>query len=149
MLVLFVALCGGFFAEPLCAQDRRDAREELIRRLEEEERRAVIDADTGTLERLWSPGMIVNNPQSTITPDRGAILNLVRSGTIRYARFERAIEAIRFADDLAIVMGAEVVEPAGNHPKAGRKLKRRFTNIWRETDGRWQVIARHANVVPE
>jgi len=146
---LFVALCSSFCTKPLCAQEPSDPREKSIRQLEDEEKQAVIDADAGKLEQLWSPQMIVNNPQSRITPDREAILNLVRNGAIKYSRFERTIEAIRFVGDLAIVMGAEIVEPTGQNPRAGQKVKRRFTNIWRQADGRWQVIARHANVIPE
>lgn len=104
---------------------------------------------TEKLQQLWSPLMIVNNPQSTITPDRAAILAPVHKGAIKYSSFERTIEAVRFHEGLAIVMGAEVVEAIGTNPRAGQKVKRRFTNIWRQADGRCQVIARHANVIPE
>ena len=93
--------------------------------------------------------MIVNNPQSTITPDREAILKLVRGGFIKYSSFERTIEAVRFHGDLAIVMGAEKVDAIGNNPKAGQQVKRRFTNIWARSGDTWQVIARHANVIPD
>lgn len=149
MIGLLVIFCGSLLVRPLCAQLPGGDREEVIRHLEEDERKAVLASDTAKLEELWSPVMIVNNPQSTITPDRQAILNLVRGGFIKYSRFERTIEAIRFHGDLAIVMGAETVEPIGNNPKAGQKVKRRFTNVWLQAEGRWQVIARHANVIPE
>ncbi|WP_044891805.1 nuclear transport factor 2 family protein [Opitutus terrae] len=151
MLGLLVILCGSLLVRPLCAQSTGGNREEVIRHLEEDERKAVLASDTAKLEELWSPMMIVNNPQSTITPDRQAILNLVRGGFIKYSRFERTIEAIRFHGDLAIVMGAETVEPIGNNPKAGQSVKRRFTNVWLQAGGRWQVIAarqRHSGVEP-
>jgi hypothetical protein len=58
----------GFLATPLLGQEK-DGRESSIRALEERERQAVLASDTDTLQKLWSPLMIVNNPQSTITPD--------------------------------------------------------------------------------
>ena len=145
--VLPLVLCG-LLATPLAAQERDD-RESSIRALEEQERQAVLHSDTDALQKLWSPVMIVNNPQSTITPDREAVLTLVRDGFIKYSSFERTIEAVRFHGDLAIVMGAEKVEPIGRNPKAGQQVKRRFTNIWSRTGSTWQVIARHANVIPD
>ena len=146
--VLPIVLCGSLLAKPLWAQPPDD-RESAIRALEEQERQAVLRSDADALERLWSPRMIVNNPQSTITPDREAVLKLVRTGFIKYSRFERTIEAVRFHGDLAIVMGAETVEPVGQNPRAGQHVKRRFTNMWSRAGDTWQVIARHANVVPD
>ena len=146
--VLPIVLCGAFLTTPLWGQEK-DARESSIRALEEQERQAVLRSDTDTLQRLWSPLMIVNNPQSTITPDRDAILKLVRDGFIKYSSFERTIEAVRFHGDLAIVMGAEKVDAIGRNPKAGQQVKRRFTNVWARTGDTWQVIARHANVIPD
>jgi len=122
--------------------------EETIRSLENQERGAVLAGDTATLERLWSGTMIVNNPQSSISADRGVVLGLVRNGLIRYSSFERTIEAIRFDGDIAIVMGAELVAPVGDAPHAGQTVHRRFTNIWRRKGTAWEMIARHANVIP-
>jgi ketosteroid isomerase-like protein len=121
--------------------------EDTIRQLEEQERQAVRNEDVAALERLWSEEFIVNNPQNKITMSRGDALALVKRGLIRYAAFERRIEAIRFYDDIAIVMGAETVEPVGDAPRAGSIVERRYTNIWRKKDSTWRMIARHANVI--
>lgn len=124
-----------------------DSDEDEIRQLEDQERQAVLNQDLEALERLWSEEFIVNNPQNQISASRGDVLALVKRGLIRYAAFERQIETIRFNADLAIVMGAETVEPVGNAPRAGRIVERRFTNIWRKQGAAWQMIARHANVI--
>ena len=122
--------------------------EETIRSLENQERGAVLAGDTATLERLWSETMIVNNPQSSISADRGVVLGLVRRGLIRYSSFARTIEAIRFDGDIAIVMGSEEVVPVGDAPHAGQTVHRRFTNIWKRAGTTWVMIGRHANVIP-
>lgn len=121
--------------------------EDTIRQLEEQERQAVLNEDTAALEHLWSEEFIVNNPQNRVTTSRGDALTLVKRGLIRYAAFERRIEMIRFYDDIAIVMGAETVEPVGDTPRAGKIVERRYTNIWRKKDSTWRMIARHANVI--
>jgi len=127
----------------------RAASEDAIRGMEEQERSAVLQEDVPALERLWSEQLIVNNPQNEISADRAAVLDRVKRGLIRYSRFDRQIEAIRFSDDIAIVMGSETivrkVDAAGG-PQA--PVRRRFTNIWRQSGGVWRMIARHANVVP-
>jgi ketosteroid isomerase-like protein len=122
--------------------------EGTIRALEEQERVAVLNEDVAALERLWGEQFIVNNPQNEISADRGAVLDRVRRGLIRYSKFERRIEAIRFNEDIAIVMGSETVVPKNNTGGSSPVVQRRFTNIWRKTGTTWRAIARHANVTP-
>ncbi len=127
----------------------RDADPEaaFIRDLEDQERNAVLQQDVGALERMWSEALIVNNPQNQLSSDRKVVMDLVRRGLIRYTRFERRIDAIRMDGDIALVMGAETVEPIGEAPRAGRTVERRFTHVWKKHDTLWRLIARHANVV--
>ena len=148
---LCVLLLAALFASIAGAQSEPSAetrREEAIRLAENEERLAVLGGDTASLERLWSASMIVNNPQSRISANRDAVLELVRKGLIRYSSFERTIEAIRFEGQIAIVMGAETVVPTGNAPGAGHPVHRRFTNLWKHQGNGWVMIGRHANVIP-
>jgi ketosteroid isomerase-like protein len=122
--------------------------ETAIRSLEEQERAAVLNEDVPALERLWSEQFIVNNPQNEISADRNAVLDRVKRGLIRYSQFERRIESIRFDGDVAIVMGSETVVRKGDTAGAPPTVRRRFTNIWRQSGSTWHMIARHANVVP-
>jgi hypothetical protein len=145
-LLLTVLFTSSVHAQP----DSRapSGSEESIRLLEDQERLAVLKGDTATLERLWSETMIVNNPQSSISADRGVVLALVRKGLIRYSSFERSIEAIRMDGEIAVVMGAEEVVSVGDAPRAGQAVHRRFTNVWKKKGTTWVMIARHANVIP-
>jgi ketosteroid isomerase-like protein len=128
--------------EPLSTEER------TIRALEEQERIAVLNEDVTALEQLWAEQFIVNNPQNEISADRGAVLDRVRRGLIRYSKFERRIEAIRFNEDIAIVMGSETVVPKSDAAGSSQAVHRRFTNIWRKTGATWRAIARHANAIP-
>ena len=146
----YLFVIAALLAPSVLAESERSAAgaEEQIRSLENEERLAVLAGDIAVLERVWAETMIVNNPQNVISTDRNVVLGLVRKGLIQYSAFERTIEAIRFDGELAIVMGSETIVPAGNSPQAGRKLQRRFTNLWKKKDGTWRMIGRHANLIP-
>jgi len=120
--------------------------EVAIRALEDKARLAVLTSDIAALEELWSESFIVNNPENQILANRTAVLDRVHQGQIHYSKFEREIEAIRFAGDIAIVMGAETVLAAG--AAEDQVVHRRFTNVWRREGSTWRAIARHANVIP-
>src|SRR5262245_51781960 len=142
LLLSSLALCA-----PAQSQQPLSADEKAVRSLEEQERLAVLNEDIAALERLWAEQFIVNNPQNEISADRNAVLDRVRRGLIRYSKFERRIEAIRFSGDIAIVMGSETVEPKSAAGGSTQAVQRRFTNIWKKTGTTWRAIARHANVI--
>ena len=146
--LLAYALVSMLLVGPLSirAQELLASKEGEIRSLEEQERMAVLKEDVSTLERLWSEQFIVNNPQNEISPDRNAVFDRIKSGLIRYSQFDRRIEVIRFNEDIAIVMGSETVLRKGD--AQAQTVHRRFTNVWRKSGKTWQLIARHANVVP-
>src|SRR5262245_42119161 len=87
---------------PLPAEETRTNDERTVRELEERQAAAVLKQDVATLERLWSPQMIVNNPQNGITPNRDGVLDRVKRGLIRYSSYDLKIEAIRVTGDIAI-----------------------------------------------
>jgi len=142
LLTCSLSVSAAQSEEPLAAK------ESTIRSLEEQERTAVLKEDVQTLERLWSEQLIVNTPQNEISADRSVVLDRVKRGLIRYSQFERRIEMVRFNGDLAIVMGSEVVVRKGDEASATQAVRRRFTNIWRESGRTWRMIVRHANIVP-
>jgi ketosteroid isomerase-like protein len=117
-----------------------------LRELEQQEVGAILAADLGTLERLWHQDYVVNAPNNTVVQGREMCLDLVKAGIISYHAFTRSIEHVSIAGDLGIAMGSETVQPKMG-PQAGQVIERRYTNVWREVDGRWQMVGRHANVI--
>src|SRR5262245_13631427 len=146
--LLSLLLASSLAASAAQPAEALAAKESAIRSLEEQERMAVLNEDLQALERLWSEHLIVNNPQNEVSPDRSAVIDRVKRGLIRYSQFERRIESIRIDGDLAIVMGSETVVRKGDAASASQAVRRRFTNIWRQSGATWRMIARHANVVP-
>ena len=122
--------------------------EPTIRMFEDQERVAVFHEDVAALERIWSPQLIVNNPQNSISADRSVVIDLVRQGRIRYSRFDRRVEAIRFNDDIAIVMGSETVVRKLENGDNGPPVERRYSHVWKRTGSGWRLIARHFSLAP-
>lgn len=125
----------------------QDAREAEITRLENLEREAVMRSDSTMLyDKLWSPGMVINTPANIVGTVDGTKQHL-RSGGLAYASFQRVIEKITFHDNVAIVMGHEVIRPQGTQPNAGKTVTRRFTNIWMYRHNTWSIIGRQATII--
>jgi ketosteroid isomerase-like protein len=113
-----------------------------IRELEEQSRAAFLAGDVDTLDQLWDDGFLVNSPLEQVN-DRALVLKLLQSGRIRHTALEVEIEHIRRHGDVVIVMGNDTA----TDPPDGKVTRRRFTNIWQLQDGRWRMIARHAQAV--
>ena len=141
-ILTFIFLLPGFAIAVDPTVD--ESVEATIRRLDLAEASAVLTADFDTVEKLWAPDMIVNNPFNQVVK---ASSGRVRTGAVTYASFTRNIESIQIHDTTAIVMGNEIVVPSGNSIGAGTTIHRRYTNIWMKRDGQWLLTARHANVI--
>jgi len=141
---LRIFICLLFATNLVLAQDPREA---VIRNLENLERESVLKADSNALfNKLWSPKMVVNTPGNIVGTVEGT-KQLLRTGGLNYLSFERSIENIAFNDDVAIVMGEEKIKPQGKQPNAGRLVTRRFTNVWKYSNGAWSIIARQATII--
>jgi hypothetical protein len=120
--------------------------ENEIRRLDQLEARATISGDTITLKKLWSPNFVVNNPVNRIV-NVTQIRQLMKEGKIAYTTFSRVIEKVTITGAVAVTMGYEENEPEKQTENAGKKVTRRYTNVWlNEKDG-WRIIARQATVI--
>jgi ketosteroid isomerase-like protein len=131
----------------LAAQNDNDLLREEIRKLDMAHAAAIFNGDAEALDNLMDDDVTVNHPTNRIVKEKKELLDLIRQGIIRYTSFERYPETFLFFKDMVIVMGSEVVVPARGAPNAGKSLKRRYTNVWMNQDGKWRLTVRHANNV--
>lgn len=148
-LVLFATSWLGVGA----MSQAHDSIENIVRRLDDQERAAALARDVPALQRLWSEEFAVNAPNNQVVVGRKAVLDtFVGSGVINFSTFDRHIELVRVDGPFVFIMGLEVLVPVADAPAAGlvagRTTKRRFTNIWKNEGGTWRLFARHANVIP-
>ena len=115
-----------------------------IRKLEQGQVDALLRNDIDEMQKHWSKDYIVNNPFNKVVK---ASEGPIRARTLTYSSFLREIESITIHRDIVIVMGNETIVPTGSSPESGMILHRRFTNIWMNEEGKWLLVARHANVI--
>ncbi len=141
---LISSACLTFVSKNALAQDTREPE---IRRMENLERESVLKGDSVALfDKIWSPTMIVNTPANVVGTVEGTKAHF-RSGDLNYLSFERNIEKITFNDNVAIVMGGEIIKPQGHQVNAGKTVSRRFTHVWLYKNNQWSIIARQATII--
>src|SRR5262245_57809599 len=118
---LISSVCLAFIFNFAFAQDPKETE---IRRMENLERESVLKGDSAVLfDKIWSSNMIVNTPANVVGTVEGTKAHL-RSGDLNYLSFERNIEKITFNDNVAVVMGGEVIKPRGHQVNAGKTVSR-------------------------
>ena len=122
--------------------------EQEVRRLNREEVEAFLHKDPSAMARLWSDDLVVTNPLNKFVTKQ-QVLGMMQSGMLVITNYDRRIEYLRVYGDTVIVAGSEDVTWGGGMPNAGKLEHLRFTGIWMKQQGRWQEIARHANIVPQ
>jgi hypothetical protein len=132
--------------QPTISEDNRT--DEEIRGANVEEVQAFLHNDPKTMARLWSDNFVVTNPLNKFV-NKQQVLGMVESGVLVITSYDRHIEYVRVYGDTAIVAGSETVVWGGKMPNAGKTEHLRFTGIWMKQGGRWQEVARHANIVPQ
>ena len=120
--------------------------EEEVRRLNEQEVQALLRNDVATLRRLWSDDFVVTNPFNKFI-NKQQVVEMTESGTLAFTSYDRQVDYVRVYGDTAVVAGSETVVWAGKLPTAGQTSHLRFTGVWMKQGGRWQEVARHANMV--
>jgi hypothetical protein len=138
LTILFISIASNVLAQ--------DPRESEIRRLENVERESVLKGDSTVLfDKIWAPTMVINAPANIVGTVQSTKA-IFRAGGLSYLSFERTIEKITFNDNIAIVMGGEVIKPQGKQPNSGKTVFRRFTHVWLFKNNSWSIIARQATI---
>ena len=119
-----------------------------VRRLNAQEVEALLHNDIRTLGRLWSSDFVVTNPLNKFV-NKQEVVGLIESNFLAFTSYDRQVEYVRIYGDTAIVAGGETVVWAGKMPNAGKMSHLRFTAVWVKQDGRWQQVARHANILDQ
>jgi ketosteroid isomerase-like protein len=103
---------------------------------------ASMRGDWDAVEKtFFAPDLVVHAPINRVV-GRDNVMARMRNGQIAYEANtgEHRVEFIGVRGDVVVVMGEESVKPVGNAPNAGKLIRRRFTDIWKNIDGR-RIVA--------
>jgi len=146
VLAAFLAATSVLAAAQITQITKNHGAGEELRRLNAEEVDGLLRSDLTILKSLWSDDFVVTNPFNKFV-NKPQVVDIVENGTLAFKSYDRQIEYIHFYANTAIVAGSETVVWAGKLPIAGQTSHLRFTGIWMRLAGRWQEVARHANIV--
>ena len=108
---------------------------------------ALVAGDMATFAAVFTDDAAINSPQNTVNRPAQA-KGRFAAGLIAYSRYDRVIDyaAVRPGGEV-VVMGEERLVPRDGAPNAGRTVRRRFTDVWRDESGTWKLALRQATIV--
>ena len=109
---------------------------DVLNELHERAFAALLEGDTGTLERLWAPDWVFSAPDGR-TISRAGFLELFETGAIRYDSIADLEAEARTYGDAAVILGTVRIwytSPDGPHEE-----HLRYTTIYARGEGPWQM----------
>jgi hypothetical protein len=109
---------------------------------------AAITSSGATAEsERYSSTFVANTPGNVVVTGQQMLERFAR-GTLSYASVEQRIDyAATHGPDVVVLMGEEIVVPGPGAADAGKRIHRRFTDVFRKENGEWRHDLRHANVI--
>ena len=147
--VLSFSLPAAYGQTTPTAIDTVKAKEE-IKRLYAFEEQLTLTQDTAGIKQYYPDDFVVTNPFNQFI-DKKKVIERVKSNIIKYSTYQHNFDAFRFYGDMVIVIGSETVIPTTDAVRndAGKKVNRRFTEVWIMREGKWQKVVRHASNIIE
>ena len=147
LIILFLTICHSANSQTNDNQDEQ-AIIAQIKILEAAQTKAIMESDTITLAKIWAEDFHVNNPSNMIV-NRSQVFQRIRSTFIKYSTYIQEPEYYGVFGDVVVVMGKETVVPIGDNPDKDKTITRRYTDVYKNINGEWKEIVRHANIIRE
>ncbi len=108
---------------------------------------ATSSVGASAASERFSSTLVANTPGNSVVTGEQMLQQFAR-GTVSYSSVEQRLEyAGSHGPDVVVLLGEEVVVPGPGAANAGRKIHRRFTDVFRKENGEWRHDLAHANVV--
>ena len=106
----------------------------------------MATVDVPRIEALMAEDMVVNAPVNKAVK-RDNVIGRLRAGQISYEPgVVTNLEFVGVRGDLVVIMGEQVVQPNKDAPHAGKTVRRRFTDIWKQFGADWKLWIRQATI---
>jgi ketosteroid isomerase-like protein len=114
--------------------------------LDEERTEAMVKGDLAALDRLLADDLSYVHSSTKVDTKASFIENL-RSGASKYKAFQREEANTRVFGDSAVNTGVATVS-VENQGQAPATFKIRYTDVWVNRGGKWQMVAWQSTRVP-
>lgn len=127
--------------EPIASSQSATEQAEFMR-LEKLWNEAHLSGDAKILDTLWADDLIITVPKMPVM-DKAQTLGVWRTGRIKFKRYETSDLQIRRYGETAVVTGRLLRA----RDVSGQEIQDdwRFTKVYVQNGGRWQVVAWHAS----
>jgi hypothetical protein len=108
---------------------------------------AMTSVGASAASERYSSTFVANTPGNGVVTGL-QMLERFAQGSLSYASVEQRLDyAGSHGPDIVVLMGEEIVVPGPNARDAGKRIHRRFTDVFRKENGEWRHDLRHANVI--
>ena len=135
LLFLFLCACSSLQANPA----------ESVEQVERRRFAAMVAQDIAALEPMLAKELTYGHSNGEFQ-DKAQFLDTIRNGRLRYEAIGVQELAVRTYEKLAIVTGRILISGrAGDQPVM---LNLRYTDVYVNRDGRWQLVAWQSTRLP-
>jgi Domain of unknown function (DUF4440) len=108
---------------------------------------AMTSVGASAATERYSSTFVANTPANVVVTGK-QMLERFAQGALSYQSVEQRLDyAGSHGPDIVVLMGEEIVVPGPNARDAGKRIHRRFTDVFRRENGEWRHDLRHANVL--
>lgn len=118
---------------------------EQIERVEQRLRQAMLTSDVGELDALISDDVLATGPDGQVLT-KADDLATHQSGTVRLTSIIPQQLTIKILPGVAIVFA--LMELQGIHQAQSFAGRYRYTRVWSDQNGDWQIVAAHISPMP-
>jgi ketosteroid isomerase-like protein len=115
-----------------------DQIKQTLRELESRRFRAMIEADTVTLEALLADGMVYTHSSAT-TDGKASYIAGVKSKKWQYRQIDRPVEDIQVHGDTVVITGQVRIDILIDGK--AKIMNSRYTDVWVKGAKGWQMVA--------
>ena len=133
-----------FGVRPIKGGIMNNARESEIIKAEEKLRMAMVSSDVGVLDELLSPSLIFTNHLGQVI-SKSDDLEGHKQRDLVIENLKLSEQQIKLVGELAIVTVLAII--SGSYKGSPANGNFRFTRVWANENGAWQVVAGHSSIV--
>lgn len=135
------------WVQPAAAQNEQKSKiEETIRRLQERRFEAMVAGDIPTLNSILADDMVYTHTTAQADTKK-QFLNSLASGRLKYESIQVNEATVRVYGTAAIVTGQATMKVSSGSQRMSFVV--RFTDVYANRDGRWQMVAWQSTRLPE
>jgi hypothetical protein len=108
---------------------------------------AMTSVGPSAASERYSSTFVANTPGNVVVTGPEMLERFAR-GSVSYSFVEQRLDyAGSHGPDIVVLMGEEIVVPGPSARDTGKRIHRRFTDVFRKENGEWRHDLRHANVI--